>query len=49
MVERGQVVERGTHEVLLRQHGAYARLYHEQFADGRVEAQCEDGVVTAAS
>lgn len=49
MVERGQVVERGTHEVLLRQQGAYARLYHEQFADGRVEAQCEDGVVTAAS
>jgi len=49
MVERGQIVERGTHEVLLRQHGAYARLYHEQFADGRVEAQCEDGVVEAAS
>lgn len=49
MVERGQIVERGTHEVLLRHHGAYARLYHEQFADGRVEAQCEDGVVTAVS
>jgi len=49
MVDRGQIVERGTHEVLLRQHGAYARLYHEQFADGRVEAQCEDGVVAAVS
>jgi ATP-binding cassette subfamily B protein len=49
MVQRGEIVERGTHAELLRLNGAYARLYHEQFADGRVEAQCEDGVVEAVS
>ena len=49
MMERGQIVERGTHAQLLAQRGAYFRLYHEQFAGGRVEAQCEDGVVEAAS
>ena len=49
MVEGGRIVERGTHAALLREGGAYARLYHEQFADGRVEARCEDGVVEAAS
>jgi ATP-binding cassette subfamily B protein len=42
-------VERGTHAALLRENGLYARLYHEQFADGRIEAQCEDGVIEAAS
>ena len=49
MVERGQIVERGTHAELLRLAGAYSRLYHEQFADGRIEAECEDGIVAAAS
>jgi ATP-binding cassette subfamily B protein len=49
VVQRGRIVERGTHATLLRENGAYAQLYHEQFADGRVEAQCEDGVVEAAS
>jgi ATP-binding cassette subfamily B protein len=49
VVQRGRIVERGTHAALLRENGAYARLYHEQFADGRVEAQCADGVIEAAS
>ncbi len=49
VVDHGQIVERGTHASLLRQGGAYSRLYHEQFRDGRVEALCEDGVIEAAS
>jgi ATP-binding cassette, subfamily B, bacterial len=44
-VEDGQVVERGTHAELLAKGGLYARLYTEQFADGRVECRCADGVI----
>ncbi len=43
-VEDGQVVERGTHAELLARDGLYARLYTEQFAGGKVEARCADGV-----
>ncbi len=49
VVQAGRIAERGTHASLLAHRGLYARLYHEQFADGRVEAQCEDGIVEAAS
>ncbi|HLJ66086.1 MAG TPA: ABC transporter ATP-binding protein [Chloroflexota bacterium] len=49
VVDHGRIVERGTHATLLRENGIYARLYHEQFADGRIEAQCEDGTVEAAA
>ena len=44
-VEAGQVVERGTHAELLAKNGLYARLYTEQFAGGKVEARCADGVL----
>jgi ATP-binding cassette subfamily B protein len=33
VVERGRIVEQGTHAVLLARNGAYARLYREQFRD----------------
>ncbi len=44
-VENGQVVESGTHAELLARNGLYARLYTEQFAGGKVEARCSDGVL----
>ena len=35
-------------EQLLVRGGLYASLFHEQFADGLVEARCDDGVVLAS-
>jgi ATP-binding cassette, subfamily B, bacterial len=32
VIARGRIVERGTHDELLRVEGLYAKLYHEQFA-----------------
>jgi ATP-binding cassette, subfamily B, bacterial len=43
-VDAGQIVERGTHAELLARDGLYARLYTEQFAGGKIEARCRDGV-----
>lgn len=33
VMEDGKIIERGTHESLLQQHGFYAKLYHSQFAN----------------
>ena len=47
-MDRGRIIERGSHADLLQKGGAYAALYHEQFSDGRVETRCEDGLVLAS-
>ncbi|CAN5767497.1 ABC transporter ATP-binding protein [soil metagenome] len=44
VVDRGQIIERGTHKELLARGGAYAVLYDEQFGSGTIEARCADGV-----
>lgn len=45
VVDRGRIVERGTHDELLAAGGTYAGLYHEQFGGGEVEARCADGLL----
>ena len=47
VLDRGRVVERGTHAELLARGGLYANLYAEQFGGGTIEARCDDGVVLA--
>jgi ATP-binding cassette, subfamily B, bacterial len=48
VIDRGQLLEQGTHAELLRRGGAYAKVYEQQFQGGRVEAVCEDGMVLAS-
>ncbi|HZB98049.1 MAG TPA: ABC transporter ATP-binding protein, partial [Candidatus Sulfotelmatobacter sp.] len=47
VLDRGRIIERGTHDELVRRGGLYARLYEQQFKSGKVEALCDDGVVLA--
>ena len=44
-VDQGKIVESGTHDDLLSKDGLYARLYHEQYDSGGIEARFRDGVV----
>jgi ATP-binding cassette subfamily B protein len=48
VIDRGKLLEQGTHAELLRRGGAYAQVYEQQFQGGRVEAVCEDGMVLAS-
>ena len=45
VIDRGKIVEHGTHNELLSNEGLYARLYREQYDSGRIEAHFQDGVV----
>jgi ATP-binding cassette subfamily B protein len=45
VLDRGRLVEQGTHTELLERGGLYAHLYLQQFRGGTVEAQTADGIV----
>jgi ATP-binding cassette subfamily B protein len=48
VLDRGRIVEQGTHDQLLERGGLYAQVYEQQFRGGLVEAEVEDGVVLAS-
>jgi ATP-binding cassette subfamily B protein len=48
VIDRGRLVERGTHRELLERGGLYAQLYRQQFGEGLIEARCQDGLVLAS-
>jgi ATP-binding cassette subfamily B protein len=48
VLDRGRLVEQGTHAELLRRGGLYAQLYQQQFESGLVEARCQDGFVLSS-
>jgi ABC-type multidrug transport system fused ATPase/permease subunit len=39
VLDRGRIVEEGSHAELLAQGGVYARLYQRQFRDGPVTSE----------
>jgi ATP-binding cassette subfamily B protein len=45
VLDRGRLVERGSHSELLERGGLYAHLYLQQFRGGTVEAETADGIV----
>jgi ATP-binding cassette subfamily B protein len=48
VLDRGRIVEQGTHDELLARGGLYAKVYDQQFRGGLVEAEFEDGVILAS-
>jgi ATP-binding cassette subfamily B protein len=48
VVDRGRIVDRGTHRELVGRGGLYTRLYDQQFRHGEVEAVTQDGVILAS-
>lgn len=44
MLERGRVVEVGTHEELMQRGGAYAKMYQVQSNYYEEKEECEDGI-----
>jgi ATP-binding cassette subfamily B protein len=48
VMDRGRIVEQGTHAELLERGGLYAKVYDQQFRGGLVEAEFEDGVILAS-
>ena len=48
VLDRGRLVEQGTHRELVAAGGLYADLYQQQFQGGLVEARCEDGIVLSS-
>jgi ATP-binding cassette subfamily B protein len=48
VLDRGHLLEHGTHAELVAADGLYAQLYRQQFGGGLVEARCEDGVVLSS-
>jgi ATP-binding cassette subfamily B protein len=45
VLDRGRLIEQGTHAALLAHDGLYRNLYDEQFGGGAVEARCHNGLV----
>jgi ATP-binding cassette subfamily B protein len=48
VMDRGRIVEQGTHDELLARGGLYAKVYDQQFRGGLVEAEFEDGLILAS-
>ncbi len=48
VVDRGRLVEQGTHDELLARQDLYAQLYEQQFRGGLVQAEFDDGVILAS-
>jgi ATP-binding cassette subfamily B protein len=48
VMDRGRIVEQGSHAELLERGGLYAHLYLQQFKGGTIEAETADGVVLSS-